>query len=456
MMVIKWFGKEQQIERPNDIQHVDDTMQAQLQVSIDQLKAIIEQSNLATDTLKTISTSTQSSVKQLAHHSEQTNASTQQVQQEMLQIQASSQEVQAYAEKVQLESIQTGEGLQNANTALQALMSKMEQLHASHEVLIEKMSQLVEQSNHTVRMIDTIGGISQKTRILALNAAIEATRAGEHGKGFQVVASEVGKLADLTANAVSDSIDNLHTMQQSIHSSSHLVLEESQKIDAGTEEIANLMDSFNNFNVRMDTIQQSIQQSNVAIGLQTDSIQEITILLNDISDMSTDNTNQVLQVAKSIENQHATVEQLHTISQHLTSTSTSLQQLVTKKDVEIAIDQQKISAIKQSIQQLLRRTTLSNIDENYHQEILRNFLQSEENIEAVWSNRQDGTFIYSNPRAGLVNAKARQWFKESIAGKEFISDVYVSAITKRDCMTISYPIRDAGEIVGVIGVDITL
>ncbi|MER1999608.1 MAG: methyl-accepting chemotaxis protein, partial [Lysinibacillus sp.] len=287
-------------------------------------------------------------------------------------------------------------------------------------------------------------------------AAIEATRAGEHGKGFQVVASEVGKLADLTANAVSQSIDNLHIMQKSIISSSHLVTDESQKIDQGAIEISNVMSSFEAFKMRMENIQRSIDQSNVAITTQTDSIQEISELLNDISNMSNDNTNQVIEVANSISSQHFTVEQLHTIAQHLTSTSTTLQQLVTKKEVEVNLDQQKIVDIKKNVHALLQSESLANLDESNHQQILRNFLQQQKDIEAVWSNRQDGTFIYSNPKAGLVNAKARQWFKESISGREFVSEVYVSAITKRECITVSLPIQEAGEVVGVIGVDVTL
>ncbi|WP_461201825.1 PDC sensor domain-containing protein [Anoxybacillus sp. TBDG-1] len=87
---------------------------------------------------------------------------------------------------------------------------------------------------------------------------------------------------------------------------------------------------------------------------------------------------------------------------------------------------------------------------------LNEFLWMNENIEAVWSNRIDGTFIYSNPSAGLVNAKARPWFVEATKGNVYVSSVYTSALTKRPCLTISAPIVQEGDVIGVVGIDLSV
>ena len=82
--------------------------------------------------------------------------------------------------------------------------------------------------------------------------------------------------------------------------------------------------------------------------------------------------------------------------------------------------------------------------------------QFNSSIEAIWSNRSDGTFIYSNPTAGLVNAKVRPWFEHAMKGETYISKVYTSSLTKKKCITISTPIMKDGKITGVLGVDLLL
>lgn len=107
------------------------------------------------------------------------------------------------------------------------------------------------------KILDMINNVAKNTRILGFNAGIEAARSGEHGRGFAVVAKEITKLADQSAESVTEIRNLLNRMKEMVdHVSDTMThtqeLTESQVI--ATSEISRALEQLSDVAERIDTL----------------------------------------------------------------------------------------------------------------------------------------------------------------------------------------------------------
>ena len=171
-------------------------------------------------------------------------------------------------------------------------------LKETMQAIAEQIRRLSQQSNQIANISDLVSELAGQTNMLSLNAAVEAVRAGEQGKGFGVVASEIRKLAEQSKQAAKKIGDIVAEIQTATNASVEVTA-------AGTKTVDKIV-------LAMDEVALNNQQSSLSARQQLTAIQQIATSMNEL-------TKAAAQIATGIAQCKTSTQQLNSVAQELQS-----------------------------------------------------------------------------------------------------------------------------------------
>lgn len=222
------------VSRLDDIAHGEGDLTQRLPVEgKDEINMLSEGFNTFVEKIRDIIVKVKDLASHLSAAAEEISSSTQQISDGVQQQSASFEEMTS--------SVQSNATTaQEANETSQETVGNVEAAGSGMENTIDAMLQIEGSSKRIAEAVSIITDIADQTNLLALNAAIEAARAGEHGKGFAVVADEVRKLAERSAASANEIKDVISGSAKQVQNGVELSREAGEGLKAIVEKINNI------------------------------------------------------------------------------------------------------------------------------------------------------------------------------------------------------------------------
>jgi methyl-accepting chemotaxis protein len=253
-------------------------------------------------------------------------------------------------------SASAADAARNGSRTVEETLSGMQNIKTKAGLSAEKVREMGQRSQEIGVIVEAIEDIASQTNLLALNAAIEAARAGEHGKGFAVVADEVRKLAERASQATNEIGELIKRIQNTVGEAVATMEAGTQEIETGVTraneagtalttileaveavyqqatEVNKAAEKMNEASgelvTAVDTVSAVVEENMAATEEMTASSTEVTQAIENIASVSEENSAAVEEVSAATEEVSAQVEEVSASAQKLDEMAQRLREVV--------------------------------------------------------------------------------------------------------------------------------
>ena len=198
-------------------------------------------------------------------------------------------------------SQQTVQVSRNGETAVENALGGMQRLQEQMELIVQSVVSLSEQNQTIGTIITTVTDVADQSNLLAINAAIEAAKAGDHGKGFGVVAQEVKHLADQSKQATTQVRTILQNIQTATTTTVHLTEQGTHAAEVGARQALEAGAAIRTLALNITEAAQSVTQIAVANTQQLGGVDQVEAAMESIKQATSQNLRDLREIERAVQ-----------------------------------------------------------------------------------------------------------------------------------------------------------